>query len=84
MHDISRRFKRDLAGVSVVGDSLRDLQAGEAVAADLWLLKTGKRPRTLQAAQADADKQLPKGTRIAENLAEAVDQILVAAAGAST
>ena len=26
----------------------------------------------------------PKGTRIAENLAEAVDQILVAAAGAST
>jgi len=53
------------------------------VAADLWLVKTGKGPRTLQAAQTDADKQLPKGTRIAENLADAVDRILAAAAGAS-
>jgi D-glycero-D-manno-heptose 1,7-bisphosphate phosphatase len=84
MHDIARRFKRELTGVPVIGDSLRDLQAGAAVAADLWLVKTGKGPRTLQAAQADTDKQLPKGTRIAENLADAVDQILAAAAGAPT
>ena len=82
MHDIARRFKRELTGVPVLGDSLRDLQAGAAVAADLWLVKTGKGPRTLQAAQADTDKQLPEGTRIAENLADAVDRIL-AAAGAS-
>ncbi|MEY2682031.1 MAG: hypothetical protein RIQ66_592, partial [Pseudomonadota bacterium] len=83
MHDIARRFKRELTGVPVVGDSLRDLQAGEAVAADLWLVKTGKGLRTLQAAQTDADKQLPKGARIAENLAEAVNQILSTAVGAS-
>jgi D-glycero-D-manno-heptose 1,7-bisphosphate phosphatase len=63
-----------------VGDSLRDLQAGEAVAADLWLVKTGKGPRTLQAAEADAKHQLPQGTRIAENLSDAVDRILALAA----
>ena len=83
MHDIARRFKRELTGVPVIGDSLRDLQAGAAVAADLWLVKTGKGPRTLQAAQTDPDKQLPKGTRVAENLADAIDQILAITAGAS-
>jgi D-glycero-D-manno-heptose 1,7-bisphosphate phosphatase len=83
MHDIARRFKRELTGVPVIGDSLRDLQAGEAVAADLWLVKTGKGPRTLQAAQTDPDKQLPKSTRVAENLADAIDQILAITAGAS-
>ena len=83
MHDIARRFKRELTGVPVIGDSLRDLQAGEAVAADLWLVKTGKGPRTLQAARTDPDKQLPKGTRVAENLADAIDQILAITTGAS-
>ncbi|MEY2699847.1 MAG: hypothetical protein RIQ52_602 [Pseudomonadota bacterium] len=38
----------DLAGIPVIGDSLRDLQAAEAVAALPMLVETGKGERTLR------------------------------------
>ena len=75
-HDIAHRFKRDLKGTPVIGDSLRDLQAGEGCGCDLWLVKTGKGLRTISAADQDPEKQLPKGTQIVADLATAVDQIL--------
>jgi D-glycero-D-manno-heptose 1,7-bisphosphate phosphatase len=75
-HDIAHRFKRDLKGTPVIGDSLRDLQAGERCGCDLWLVKTGKGLRTISAADQDPEKQLPKGTQIVADLAAAVDRIL--------
>ncbi len=40
-------FNADLSGIPVIGDSLRDLQAGEAVGAEPILVKTGKGQSTL-------------------------------------
>ncbi len=44
---IAERFGVGLAGVPVVGDSLRDLQAAQAVDARPILVRTGKGERTL-------------------------------------
>jgi D-glycero-D-manno-heptose 1,7-bisphosphate phosphatase len=40
-------FNADLRNVSVIGDSLRDLQAAEVVGAEPILVKTGKGQQTL-------------------------------------
>jgi len=40
-------FDADLTRIAVIGDSLRDLQAAEAVGAKPILVKTGKGLRTL-------------------------------------
>ena len=40
-------FHVSLNGVTVIGDSLRDLQAAEAVGASPMLVKTGKGQQTL-------------------------------------
>jgi D-glycero-D-manno-heptose 1,7-bisphosphate phosphatase len=45
--DIARRFDISLEGVPVIGDSLRDLQAAQAVGASPILVKTGKGERTI-------------------------------------
>ncbi|MFZ9479931.1 MAG: D-glycero-beta-D-manno-heptose 1,7-bisphosphate 7-phosphatase [Burkholderiaceae bacterium] len=76
LRDISARFNRGLAGVPLVGDSLRDLKAGLEMDCDLWLVKTGKGARTLAAAQHDPASTLPLATRVADDLFGAVDQIL--------
>lgn len=76
MRDIATRFNRDLAGVPVVGDSLRDLQAGAAMQCDLWLVRTGKGERTLKAAAQEPEKALPASARIAADLAEVVMHLL--------
>jgi len=76
LRDISARFNRGLAGVPLVGDSLRDLKAGLEMDCDLWLVKTGKGARTLAAAQQDPESTLPLATRVADDLFGAVDQIL--------
>jgi len=60
----------DLAGVPVIGDSLRDLDAAAAVGAQPILVRTGKGERTL------ARGGLPEGTWIHDDLAAAVDAIL--------
>ena len=69
-HDIGRRFDTSLEGVPAVGDSLRDLQASAAAGCAPWLVQTGNGSKT----QAKGD--FPAGTRVARDLADAVDQIL--------
>lgn len=74
--DISVRFGKSLHGVPVVGDSLRDLQAGHAMGCTPYLVKTGKGAKTLAAAKADPAKALPSDTAILENLDAVVEQLL--------
>ncbi|ALP52093.1 hypothetical protein Tel_02460 [Candidatus Tenderia electrophaga] len=47
LRDIGDRLRVELNGVAAVGDSLRDLQAAEAVGARPVLVRTGKGQRTL-------------------------------------
>lgn len=66
---IAERFNVDLAGMPVVGDSLRDLQAGVAVGCKPYLVLTGKGVKT------QADPALPEGTEIHPDLAAIVAQL---------
>ncbi len=59
-----------LAGVPLVGDSLRDRHAGAAVGGRPLLVRTGKGRRTLAAGG------LPPGTRVFDDLAAVVDHLL--------
>lgn len=70
MEEIARRFGTDLDGVPVVGDSLRDLQAGLPMGAKPILVLTGKGIAT------QAADNLPEGTHICANLAEAARYII--------
>jgi D-glycero-D-manno-heptose 1,7-bisphosphate phosphatase len=63
--EIAARFHVDLKGVPCVGDSLRDLQAADAVGGQPILVLTGKGPKTKE------DKGLPKKTQVYADLAEA-------------
>ena len=45
--EIANRFEISLEGVPIIGDSLRDLQAAQAVGAAPILVRTGKGERTL-------------------------------------
>ena len=70
LKEIAHRFAIDLKKVPAIGDSLRDLQAFDAVGAQPILVKTGKGEETF-------DKGgLPKNTWICENLAEATQRII--------
>jgi D-glycero-D-manno-heptose 1,7-bisphosphate phosphatase len=69
--DIAARYGRSLKGVHNVGDSLRDLQAAAAMECQPWLVLTGKGQKTVA-----ENPTLPAGTKIVENLAQAVEQIL--------
>jgi D-glycero-D-manno-heptose 1,7-bisphosphate phosphatase len=67
MKEIALRYKRvdstkPLTGVPIVGDSLRDLQAGVALGASPHLVLTGKGEKTL------ANGKLPEGTQIHADL----------------
>jgi len=67
MKEIALRYKKNdntlpLSGVPIVGDSLRDLQAGIVLGASPHLVLTGKGEKTL------AKGDLPEGTQIHENL----------------
>ncbi|MBS0356134.1 MAG: D-glycero-beta-D-manno-heptose 1,7-bisphosphate 7-phosphatase [Proteobacteria bacterium] len=66
---IAERFNVDLTGMPVVGDSLRDLQAGVAVGCKPYLVLTGKGGKT------KADPALPEGTEIHPDLAAVVAQL---------
>jgi D-glycero-D-manno-heptose 1,7-bisphosphate phosphatase len=66
---IAERFNADLTGAPVVGDSLRDLQAGVAVGGTPFLVLTGKGAKTR------LDPLLPAGTQIFPDLAAVVAQI---------
>ena len=67
MKEIALRYKKGgsvtpLLGVPIVGDSLRDLQAGVALGATPHLVLTGKGQQTL------AKGGLPEGTQIHADL----------------
>jgi len=70
LREIARRFDMDLTGVPVVGDSLRDLQAGVEVGAVPPLVLTGKGAKTRDAGN------LPPGTQIHEDLRAFVRALL--------
>ncbi|CAN7502451.1 D-glycero-beta-D-manno-heptose 1,7-bisphosphate 7-phosphatase [Trinickia sp. LjRoot230] len=59
---IAERFEVDPAATPVVGDSLRDLQAGAALGFPVHLVLTGKGQKTLAAGA------LPEGTRVHDDL----------------
>lgn len=73
LQEIALRFHADLKGVPVIGDSLRDLQAAYAAGAAPILVRTGKGRLTLETAE------LPQGTRVFDDLAEAVRALLAEA-----
>ena len=63
MIEIGQRFGVDPTGVPCVGDSVRDLQAADAVGAQPILVLTGKGEKTLR------DGDFPKNTVIFPDLA---------------
>jgi D-glycero-D-manno-heptose 1,7-bisphosphate phosphatase len=70
LQEIGRRMNVTLAGVPMVGDGLRDLQAAAAVGAQPVLVLTGKGRRTQK------DGGLPEGTRVFPDLAAFVADFL--------
>lgn len=72
MNQIANHYGVSLNGVPVVGDSLRDLEAGLAVGAVPNLVRTGKGERTI------ASGNLPEGVPIYTDLGEFVDAFLKA------
>ena len=68
--EISERYNMALAGVPVVGDSLRDLQPAALMGASPYLVLTGKGTKTY------ASGNLPEGTQIFPDLAAVVAELL--------
>ncbi len=68
--EIGKRFHTELTGIPCIGDSLRDLQAADAVGAQPMLVLTGKGEKTLR------DGNFPKNTVIFPDLAFAVSALL--------
>jgi len=68
--DIAARLQISLEGVPTVGDSLRDLQAAQAVGARALLVRTGKGERTL------AEEEGLDGVDVYADLAAAVEAVL--------
>jgi len=73
IEEIGSRFGVDLTEVPCVGDSLRDLVAGANVGAKPILVRTGKGEETLAAGD------LPAGTWVCADLAEAAQRIIAEA-----
>ncbi|WP_456377770.1 D-glycero-beta-D-manno-heptose 1,7-bisphosphate 7-phosphatase [Thiolapillus sp.] len=67
---LARRWNTDLDGIPVIGDSLRDLQAAQAVNAHPILVRTGKGEKTVE--QLQGNKEIP----VFDDLGQAVDQLL--------
>lgn len=70
--EIGKRFNAELTEVPCIGDSLRDLQAAQAVGAQPMLVLTGKGEKTLR------DGNFPKNTVIFPDLAFAASALLAA------
>jgi D-glycero-D-manno-heptose 1,7-bisphosphate phosphatase len=71
LKEIGRRFRQDLRGVPVIGDSLRDIEAARAVGARPILVLTGK-------GRATRERHVKKlgDTAVYEDLGAAVDALL--------
>jgi D-glycero-D-manno-heptose 1,7-bisphosphate phosphatase len=70
LREIGSRMDVELAGVPMIGDSLRDLQAATAVGCKPYLVLTGKGKKTR------ADGGLPSGTEVVADLAAVVARLL--------
>lgn len=68
--DIARRLNTSLAGVPIVGDSIRDIEAAAAVHALPMLVLTGNGKKTQRAGK------LPTNTQVYADLAAAVDVLV--------
>jgi D-glycero-D-manno-heptose 1,7-bisphosphate phosphatase len=71
LEEIAARFHTELKGVPSVGDSLKDLQAAEAVEAQPILVLTGKGEKTRK------DAGMPKKTLVFDSLAEASRHLIL-------
>ncbi len=69
LRSIGSRLNVELAGVPVIGDSLRDLQAAAAAGARPYLVLTGKGKKT------QAAGGLPPGTRVFADLAAVAEHL---------
>jgi D-glycero-D-manno-heptose 1,7-bisphosphate phosphatase len=67
---IGKRFETGLKGVPIVGDSLRDLQAGYVLGCTPYLVLTGKGQKTKEKGG------LPPGTQVFPDLAAVTDYLL--------
>ena len=77
LRQIAEEFSTDLAGVPVIGDSLRDLQSAIAVGAKPILVRTGKGERSLASlAEASVEDEKLKAAPVYQDLAAAVDALL--------
>jgi D-glycero-D-manno-heptose 1,7-bisphosphate phosphatase len=72
LREIGVRFGVEMTGVPCLGDSVRDLEAAEAVGAQPMLVLTGKGEKTLRAGH------FPKNTVIFPDLAFAASALLAA------
>jgi len=72
LEEIAARFHTELKGVPCIGDSLKDLQAAEAVGAQPILVLTGKGAKTRQ------DGGMPRKTVVFDDLADAARQLISA------
>jgi D-glycero-D-manno-heptose 1,7-bisphosphate phosphatase len=70
LREIANRYDVDLKGVPVIGDSLRDLQAGFVLGCAPHLVLTGKGESTMSAGG------LPPGAKVHKDLAAAVQHLL--------
>jgi D-glycero-D-manno-heptose 1,7-bisphosphate phosphatase len=68
--EIAERFHVRPDSLPMIGDSLRDLQAIDAVGGQPILVKTGKGQKTL------ADGELPERTRVFDNLYDAAEYLI--------
>ncbi|PRC93762.1 D-glycero-beta-D-manno-heptose 1,7-bisphosphate 7-phosphatase [Solimicrobium silvestre] len=71
IREIANRYDIELKGVPIVGDSLRDLQAGFIVGCAPHLVLTGKGEKTLAAGG------LPPGAKVHLNLSTMVEHLLL-------
>lgn len=69
LKEVAARYNLSLAGVPVIGDSLRDLQSALEVGAQPMLVLTGKGKKT------KSDPALPPGIPVFADLAAAVKQL---------
>jgi D-glycero-D-manno-heptose 1,7-bisphosphate phosphatase len=72
---IAERWGVSLLGVPLIGDSLRDMQAGALVGCSLHLVCTGRHPQMLHE---PLPAVFPAGTQVHADLAACVDQLLAA------
>lgn len=71
LEEIAQRFHGELTEVYFIGDSLKDIQAAQAVDAQALLVKTGKGLKTLATKSPELD-----GLPVFDDLSQAVDYLL--------